>query len=60
MVSKEERVEQFLTIFFLSSSPSSLPVDEEGETEEERKGICYSRTDVVVISIGRCLQNFKV
>ena len=34
-------------------------VDEKGETEEESEGIFYSRTDVVIISIGRCLQNFK-
>ena len=48
----------FQQIFFpvLCHSVFNLPVDEKGKTEEESEGISYSRTDVVVISIGRCLQ----
>ena len=58
LVSKEETVEQFQKMFVLPLSHSffNLPVDEKWETEEESEGICFSRTDIVVISIGRCLQ----
>ena len=58
LVTKEEGAEHCSKKCFLlpfSHSPlNNQLVDEKGKTEEESEEIFYSRTHVVVISIGRC------
>ena len=58
LVSKEERVEEFSAMLHLCHSPFR-PVDEKGETEDHSEDICYSRTNLVVISIVGQKHNIK-